>query len=543
MELVDYLRVLRRRWWMVLLAVITCATGSWLFTQAQTPMYTTTTRLLVSGIQTDDNQTYDEVSRRQLAADRAGAYAQLAGTGPAVAAALDAAGAHGVNPRVVATADGASPFIVITVTASSGRAAQSVANSYVDVLPRIVNRLEQAPNVRPPTLTPLETAALPTVPSSPNPRRNLLIGLALGLVLGLSSALVRESLDARVRESAEIEKLTGATLLGVVPKEHNGESLPARTKPHSRRAEAYRAVRTTLEFSGAEGMPRSLVVTSASPGDGKSSLACNLALVAARAGRSVVVVDADLRKPMVASYFGIQSPLGLTEVLSGRWSVDDALQGLPGERLAVLTSGAIPSIPSELVGSAAMADLIRGLEQRFDLVVIDSPPVLPVSDALLVGVHTGGIVVVVRMAETTRAAMRRALDAVRKVNATLLGVVANAAGTEEKAYGYGYGYAPAADDQAIDLNALEVRPAAMRGQAPIVLPPGERVVMPPTPEPRPSQQGPRRRRLRADRPAATATSAHPHQPDPYQVQPHVSPRQPGPRGGEDTFDDILRPWG
>ena len=529
MELSDYLRVLRRRWWMVLLSLLVCTGGAFLTSKAQTPVFTTSTRLLVSGIDDAANQSLDEVSRRQLASERAGAYAQLAGTGPAIGAAVDAAGANGSQPSVTAAADGVSPFIVITVSATSGRAAQAIAASYVEVLPQIVSRLEQSPSSKPPTLTTLEAAGLPTFPSSPRPKRDLLIGLVLGLVLGVAAAMVRESLDARVRDTAEIEKSTTATLLGAVPRELNGERLPAFSHPHSGRAEAYRAVRANLEFSGPDGMPRSLVVTIAAPGDGKSSLACNLAIVASRAGRSVVVVDADLRKPSVATYFGIQPPLGLTDALSGRWSLDQVLHPVPGERLAVLASGQIPSIPSELVGSAAMAALIEELEQLFELVIIDTPPVLPVSDALLIGVNTGGVVVVVRLGETTRTAMRRAIDSVGKVNATLLGVVGNAAAGEDQAYGYGYGYTRNERGPAIDLTAVDVQPSSRRQRKVEVAPRSRRAAA-------------SRRRSRP--PAATYP--------PRQSIEQIWPQQPGqaqapdpaePDPITDSFDDILRPRG
>jgi capsular exopolysaccharide synthesis family protein len=189
-------------------------------------------------------------------------------------------------------------------------------------------------------------------------------------------------------------------------------------------------------------MPASVAITSPGPGEGKSSLAANLAVMAAHAGRDVVIVDADLRKPSMAAYFGVQTGGGLTEVLSGQWTLDGALVPI-AERLTLLPSGSLPSFPGELVGSAAMVRTIEELERRYDLVIIDTPPVLPVSDALVIGVHVGGVIVVARMAETRRASLRRAVDAVRKVNAVLLGVVGNAVVRhEEKAYGnsYGYGY-------------------------------------------------------------------------------------------------------
>jgi capsular exopolysaccharide synthesis family protein len=253
--------------------------------------------------------------------------------------------------------------------------------------------------------------------------------------------VLRETLDARVRDSAEIEKLVQVDLLGTVPRQHGGQALPAKTKPRSGRAEAYRHIRANLEFSGPGGMPASIAITSPGAGEGKSSLAANLALVAAHAGRTVVIVDADLRKPTIAKYFGVPATIGLSDVLAGRWLVQETLVPVAGERIWVVPSGPIPSFPSELVGSAAMTDIIMQLEQHFDLVIIDTPPVLPVSDALHVAVNVGGVIVVARMAETRRLALRKAVDSITKVNARVLGVVGNAAvKQEEGGYGYGYGY-------------------------------------------------------------------------------------------------------
>lgn len=441
MELADYLRVLRRRWWMLLLAVVVCTAGAGAASYAKAPSYTTTTRLLISGGQTDEDAV-DEIARRQLASQRATAYAQLVDTGPADAAAVRQADAVGTNVSTTAAADGTSPFITITVVAGSAQVAQAVANAYVVVLPAVIKQLEQTPSSVSPNITTLEAAPLPAKPTSPNPPRDILVGLVLGLVLGIAGALVREALDARIRDTTELEKLYEGMLLGSVPRE-GGDPLVARTRPRSARAEAYRHIRTNLEFTGPGGLPSSIVVTSPAPGDGKSSLSANLAIVAARSGRNVVLVDADLRKPSVAKYFGLQkSAYGLAEVLAGQVSLSDAVVQVEGERLWVLPSGAVPKYPSELVGSATMAEVIQNLEQYFDLVVIDTPPVLPVSDALVMGVNAGGVVLVARMGETKRGALKRAVQTVQKVDANLLGIVANAVVLrEEKAYGNGYGYA------------------------------------------------------------------------------------------------------
>jgi capsular exopolysaccharide synthesis family protein len=457
-ELTEYLRVLRRRWWLVALGLLVCVGAAAAATFTQAPRYRASTRLLVSG--SSSVSAIDEISRRQLADQRAVAYSQIASTGPAIQAAVQAAGVK-TGVSVVASADTTSPFIRIAVTGRSSHDVAAVANVYVTTLPTVVTRLDQTPSAAPPELSVLEAASIPTTPASPKPKRNLLVGLVAGIILGVAAALIREAMDPRLRDSAEIERATEVGVLGVVPREFADEELTALTRPRSQRSEAYRQIRTNLEFTGAEGAPRSFVITSAGPGEGKTTVAANVALIESHTGKSVVIVDADLRKPRVHELYQVPDRPGLTDVLAGRISLEDGLQRLEGETLSILTSGPRPTSPSELLGSSAMVELIQELERRFDLVVIDTPPVLPVTDALVLAVNTGGAVIVTRLGNTSRTALRRAVQAVAKVHATILGVVGNAAiEQEERHYGYGYGYGYGHGYlQATPANTEDLRPA------------------------------------------------------------------------------------
>jgi succinoglycan biosynthesis transport protein ExoP len=461
-ELSDYVGVLRRRWWIVALAIVLCTVGAGVLSTFQPKVYASSVRLLIpSG--TGANR-----GDREAATAAATAFAQLAMTGPALDAAISATGREQIGVSVVATTDGLSPFLTITAQSGDPAAAQAVANAYIRTLPGIVLSLNKDNSNRLPQLTVLKTAELPNHPSSPRPKRSMLIGAVLGLVLGLAVGLLRETLDGRVRSGVQLERAAEVALLGLVPKEFRSVPVPAMSRPRSRRAEAYRAVRTNLEFLSVQGMPHSIVITSAAAGEGKSSLSANLGITASRAGRDVVIIDADLRKPTVSRYFDLTSPIGLTDVLVGRWSVDEALQQVPGERLCVLTSGPVPAAPGELVGSAAMAALIEELEHRFDLVIIDTPPILPVSDGLSLAVNVDGVVLVARMRETTRRSVQKAAEALRKVNATLVGVVGNVAvaNGEDEIYGYADGYrskAPLQRVEAADL-ADEVQPLEAAGR-------------------------------------------------------------------------------
>lgn len=481
MELIGYLRLLRRRWWIVLLAILVSVGAAIGGTHLEHKRYQTSTKLLVSG--SSSLSAVDEITRRQLAQQRATLFSQIATTDPVVQAAVQqaatdspAANATTSAVSVSASATGNDPFLVITVTADRPLAAQAVANAYVRILPTELQKLDQLPSVTEALLTVVNSAGLPTTPYSPKPLRNGLIGLALGIVLGIAAALIRETLDTTLRDSEEVRRMSRATILGIIPREFADERLPAATRAHSRRSESYRQVRTNLEFAAGDRAPDSYVVTSAGQGEGKSATVSNLAVLTSRAGKRVAVVDADLRKPSLALYFNADTRRpGLAEVLAGKAALNEVLQPIAGERITVLTSGGQVSNPSELLGSQAMEDVLEELRNSFDLVIVDSPPVLAVTDALLVGKHTEGMIVVARMRSTTRSALRRSLEAVERVHARLLGIIVNASvESEDKRYGYGKGYIsedksttgqdirPVADDDTIDVDHRTVHDPGMQ---------------------------------------------------------------------------------
>lgn len=461
MDLIGYLRLLRRRWWIILLAIVVCLGSAIGATRLEHPRYTASTRVLVSG--SSSIGAGDEMTRRSLANQRAVVFSQIVTADPVINAAVAAAAAQqpgaGIDLGGVvasASASGSNPFLTISVTARSAAAAKAVADSYPTVLPTQLAALDQVPSAIEALLTVVTPAALPTSPSSPQLRRNALIGLVLGIVLGIAAALMRELLDTRLRDSDEVRRLIRTPILGVIPREFPDELLPAATRPHSRRSEAYRGVRTNLELAAGDTPPRSFAVISPGQGEGKSSTAANLALLYSRAGKRVAVVDADLRKPRIAQYFNADPDRGLSEVLGRTARLSDVLQPVSGESITVLTSGPVVQNPSELIGSEAMRAVLLELRADFDVVIVDTPPVLPVTDALLVGVHTDGMVVVVRTGSTTRSALSRSIEAVERVKGRLLGVVVNASvEVEDRRYGYGPGYVSQDESTA----GVDIRPA------------------------------------------------------------------------------------
>jgi tyrosine-protein kinase len=291
-------------------------------------------------------------------------------------------------------------------------------------------------------VTPAQT---PTSPSSPKPVQNALLGLAAGLALGVGAAFLRDGFDDRLSSKEGVEHAGGAPVLAMVPmvaswRKRRTPLVVSVTDPTSSTAESYRSLRTSLQFARQDGQARSVVVTSPAASEGKTATTANLGVVFAQAGERVVLVSCDLRRPRLGRFFGLDEQMGLTTVLQGQQSLDGALQQVPGhDRLCVLAAGPIPPNPAELLSGSSAGEVFTTLRERFDLVLIDSPPVLPVTDAVVLSKTADATLLVVAAGQTTRAALRRAAERLNQVSAAVLGIVLNEV-TKQHGYGYGYGY-------------------------------------------------------------------------------------------------------
>jgi capsular exopolysaccharide synthesis family protein len=308
-----------------------------------------------------------------------------------------------------------------------------------------------------------QTASVPTSPSSPKTARNTALGAVLGLLLGLGIAFLLERFDRRIREPKDLEAVYGLPLLGVVP-ESGALSRSARGKASSgglmaSEAEAFHLIRAHLRYFNVDKELRTLLVASAAPGDGKTTVARHLASAAARMGARTLLVEADLRRPTMAQQFEIHSSGGLSDVLIGAVAMNDAIQSIPLDRsgndvsrtrtLDVLFAGAVlPPNPGELIESRAMENLLDGARSTYDLVVIDTPPLTVVSDAFPLLGKVDGVIVVGRVGRNRRDVAARLHETLLASGAPLLGVVANGFKTGRLgSYGYGYDYAPAKPEQ------------------------------------------------------------------------------------------------
>jgi polysaccharide biosynthesis transport protein len=297
----------------------------------------------------------------------------------------------------------------------------------------------------------VQAAKPPSSPSSPRPVRNGIVAGALALMLALAVAFLFERLDRKLRDPKEIEGIFRRPLLGAIPESRqlaNGgpatEGLPDTT------AEAFRLLRANLRYFNVDHDVRSVLITSAAPGDGKSTVAWSLASAAAGAGVRTLLIEADLRRPSLGPALGLAHNPGLSTVLAGEASVPEVLQqvfvadrgnGRVSRRtMDVLLSGPLPPNPSDLVESDRMHGILREAEHRYEFVVIDTPPTSHVSDAIPLVTQVGGVIVVGRLGRTHREAAMHLHKQLEHLDAPTLGVVVNAVGRGSASYSYGYGY-------------------------------------------------------------------------------------------------------
>ena len=288
-------------------------------------------------------------------------------------------------------------------------------------------------------------AQLPVSPSSPKPVQDALLGLAAGLALGLGAAFLRESLDDRLASKEAAERAGGAPVLAMTPLVPSGRRpepvVTVLAEPSSPAAEAYRSLRTSLQFARQERRLRVILVTSPAVGDGKTSTLANLGVVFARAGERVLLVSGDLRRPKIGEFFGIDERVGLTSILLGEHTLEQALVPVPGvDRLTLLPAGPIPPNPAEVLNGDQVRDIVGRLREQFDLVLIDSPPVLPVTDAAILSQYADATLMLAAAGQTRRADLHRAAEKLDQVGATILGIVLNKVTRQtSREYGYGYG--------------------------------------------------------------------------------------------------------
>ena len=442
MEFLDYARLLRRHAALILLVAILGGGAGLAYASRQTPLYESRSTVLVS---VQSSNIGDASTGASYAQQLVTTYAQVAQK-PFVLNRVIAALGLRTTPadladQVDVLADTDATLMTVTVTDASAERAARIANAISKQLGRTVDAVTPTPagEAVPVRLTVVEGARPADAPVSPNRALIIAIGVLGGAALAIAVAIVRTALDTRVRRVEDVEAATGSTVLGRVARTSAVRRHPliVRHDPYGRVAEALRTVRTNLQFVESDRPSQSILVSSAVAGEGKSTTAVNLALTIADAGARVVVVDADLRRSRLARTMRVETSPGLADVLADRATIEQALRPWGDGALTVLPAGAAPTNPTELLQSGAMARLLRGLESRFDAVIIDAPPLLPVSDAAILGTRVAGTILVAALGSADRGQLREAVYRVRRADGRVLGVVVTkvpVAGAEAAAY-------------------------------------------------------------------------------------------------------------
>ncbi|MBP1232503.1 capsular exopolysaccharide synthesis family protein [Arthrobacter sp. PvP102] len=439
------MRILRRNWMLILSTALAGLLVGGAASVLTKPIYTAETQLFVAIQSSGSVQELQQGNNFSQA--RVQSYVTTVSSPVVLQPAIDSLGLS-VTPqelasRVKASTELNTVLINITVTDLSPVQAAAVAQAVSNSLIQAVDNLEkpQTGGTSPVRLSIIKPAIAPDAPSGPNTRLNLILAVIVGLGVGIGAAMLRTTLDNRIRGEADLRRVTDVPVLGAISFDQDAVKKPLLTQAETQspRAESFRQLRTNLQFANVSGHAKTVLVTSSLPGEGKSTTATNLAIALAQTGQTVCLIDADLRRPMVNEYLGLDRSAGLTTALLGELDVNELLQAWGDDNLFVLTTGQIPPNPSELLGSDEMRGLIARLEQAFDTVIFDAPPLLPVTDAAVLSQHVGGVVVVVGTQKVKQNELEKSLDALRLVGAKVLGVVLNrlpAKGPDAYSYGY-----------------------------------------------------------------------------------------------------------
>jgi len=343
-----------------------------------------------------------------------------------------------------------------------------------DILDSRIKELNVTEDVGALNISILEVARPADKPSKPQKARVMAMALVLSLMLGVALALLLDWTDHRLRSADEITAILGVPVLGTIPAMPGKEDIVARgqkvhQEPSSLVGEAYKTIRTAVYFGVPDGQAKTLLITSPAPGDGKTTLTSNLAIAMAQAGQKTLILDCDFRKPRQHDIFDMAQEPGLSTVLSGQQQLPEVIRHSPVTNLDIITCGPIPVNPSEMLNSEAFAGLIKDLAARYDRIVIDSPPVMAVSDARILGAICDVTLLVLRAEKSTRRAGEQARDGLLSVGARILGAVVN--DVQHKggrygyysgygSYGYGYGYGQSRKDRDGHVRARDRHRAA-----------------------------------------------------------------------------------
>ncbi|MFT4235191.1 MAG: polysaccharide biosynthesis tyrosine autokinase, partial [Microbacterium sp.] len=430
MTLRAYVTSLRRSWIVILVITLLGAGIGYGYAAVQTPQYEATAQVLITAARGES--TSELVQGATYVQTLVESYALVAKTSTVLQPVIDELGLDLSSRELAEHVSVDNPLnttlLDIVVVDDDPAFARKAANAIAESLATAVQSLspqsdDQVPSVQIDTVAP---ADLPEQPFSPNTKLLTVAGLGIGLVIGVLIALLRTLLATRVTSASDIEEVTNVPILGSVVK----ASQPSLTRELLSSsagvvAESVRGVAANIRFAGVGDSRRVILITSPSEGEGKSSVALAVAQILAEQNLRVLIIDADLRRASLAHYTQLEGAVGLTTVLLGDVTQEDAAQTWADGGLQVLTSGVLPPNPTQLLSSERMADVLKQVREDYDVILIDTAPVNLVSDALLLANVSDGFVVVARIGKTKREALRRAISALEATRTPVLGIISN----------------------------------------------------------------------------------------------------------------------
>lgn len=432
MDLKQFLQILRRRWRSVVALPVLALLVAGAVTYLMDPVYESKSRVWLT---VDTREAADAYTAAFIVQQRAASYASAAKSSGLAEEVIGRLDLEDLTPeeladRISAEVEEGTTFIEITVRDGNARTAQTINDVVTTAFIDYVTELETPSGADGDSqIDPKVTDTATYQPDAVSPRTvlNLVVGGIIGLLLGVALAIARDLLDRTIHTVEDVAKFTEAPVLASIGYDPAMKKSPLISDlgGFAARTEAFRVLRTNLQFIDLDHHPKVLVVTSATPTEGKTMTATNLAIALAQTGRKTLVVDADLRRPRVASTLGLDPAVGLTTALIGKTEISDAIQVHEPSGLHVLASGAKPPNPTEILQARVTKDVVGRLRQSYDMVVIDAPPLLPVADAAVLASIADGTLLVARHNRTTVDQASDAVSRLHQVGARLLGVVVN----------------------------------------------------------------------------------------------------------------------
>lgn len=447
MEAKDALRAVRKHWILVIVAVILGLCAGGYRVASATPKYMSSVDFFISTPASNDASA---LAADQFATRRVNSYVRLAHSDKLADLIRNdtklRVPSTSISREISASADLNTVLLKVRVVDLSKTRSLQIASSIATQFPAMVSQIDtvglKSENVR---LTVVSGPRLSSFAIRPSKTVNLGLGLFVGLLIGIAIAVLRELLDTTIRNPEALRSVGGHPVLGTTPFDNAAKTEPLLIggQVRSTRAESFRQLRTNLQFMNVDRPTRVIVVTSSVATEGKSTTSANLALMFAETGRRTLLIEADMRRPRVTEYLGLERSVGLSNVLAGQVDIEAVLQEWGEGNLSLLSGGTVPPNPSEILGSQGMVDLLAKLRDRFDVIIVDTPPLLPVTDAAVASVLADGVVVVVRFGKTTRAQLSSAIRSLEAVDARILGTVftftpARVSAAQGGYDGYGY---------------------------------------------------------------------------------------------------------